>query len=160
MVFASRVECHPAPGWRYGENSVLRPGVSGRAFAAGTQRVPSWQATTAPARTGRSPAGDAEGDRNGPRRWEKSNADNVDELRGGRPWTPCGTAAARPGRGHAADTRGRGEPCVRRGRRPGGVQGPRHPRYRRQERGGHPGPVSYTHLRAHETVLDLVCRLL
>ena len=25
--------------------------------------------------------------------------------------------------------------------------------------GGH-GPVSYTHLRAHETVLDLVCRLL
>ena len=22
------------------------------------------------------------------------------------------------------------------------------------------GPVSYTHLRAHETVLDLVCRLL
>eukprot|EP00656_Telonema_subtile_P014039 TRINITY_DN17144_c0_g1_i1.p1 TRINITY_DN17144_c0_g1~~TRINITY_DN17144_c0_g1_i1.p1 ORF type:complete len:139 (+),score=29.99 TRINITY_DN17144_c0_g1_i1:144-560(+) len=23
-----------------------------------------------------------------------------------------------------------------------------------------PGPVSYTHLRAHETVLDLVCRLL
>ena len=27
-------------------------------------------------------------------------------------------------------------------------------------RGEHPGPVSYTHLRAHETVLDLVCRLL
>ena len=24
----------------------------------------------------------------------------------------------------------------------------------------HPTPVSYTHLRAHETVLDLVCRLL
>ena len=24
----------------------------------------------------------------------------------------------------------------------------------------HPRPVSYTHLRAHETVLDLVCRLL
>ena len=24
----------------------------------------------------------------------------------------------------------------------------------------HPQPVSYTHLRAHETVLDLVCRLL
>ena len=24
----------------------------------------------------------------------------------------------------------------------------------------HPVPVSYTHLRAHETVLDLVCRLL
>ena len=24
----------------------------------------------------------------------------------------------------------------------------------------HPEPVSYTHLRAHETVLDLVCRLL
>ena len=24
----------------------------------------------------------------------------------------------------------------------------------------HPAPVSYTHLRAHETVLDLVCRLL
>ena len=23
-----------------------------------------------------------------------------------------------------------------------------------------PGPVSYTHLRAHETVLDFVCRLL
>ena len=23
-----------------------------------------------------------------------------------------------------------------------------------------PGPVSYTHLRAHETVLDIVCRLL
>ena len=28
-----------------------------------------------------------------------------------------------------------------------------------QGEGGH-GPVSYTHLRAHETVLDLVCRLL
>ena len=26
--------------------------------------------------------------------------------------------------------------------------------------GGGVGPVSYTHLRAHETVLDLVCRLL
>ena len=26
--------------------------------------------------------------------------------------------------------------------------------------GGGGGPVSYTHLRAHETVLDLVCRLL
>ena len=25
---------------------------------------------------------------------------------------------------------------------------------------GKPEPVSYTHLRAHETVLDLVCRLL
>ena len=25
---------------------------------------------------------------------------------------------------------------------------------------GKPSPVSYTHLRAHETVLDLVCRLL
>ena len=25
---------------------------------------------------------------------------------------------------------------------------------------GYVGPVSYTHLRAHETVLDLVCRLL
>ena len=25
---------------------------------------------------------------------------------------------------------------------------------------GSPAPVSYTHLRAHETVLDLVCRLL
>ena len=25
---------------------------------------------------------------------------------------------------------------------------------------GHIRPVSYTHLRAHETVLDLVCRLL
>ena len=33
----------------------------------------------------------------------------------------------------------------------------------RQFRGRDPGiaaPVSYTHLRAHETVLDLVCRLL
>ena len=28
------------------------------------------------------------------------------------------------------------------------------------ERAGTGGPVSYTHLRAHETVLDLVCRLL
>ena len=27
-------------------------------------------------------------------------------------------------------------------------------------REGDQGPVSYTHLRAHETVLDLVCRLL
>ena len=27
-------------------------------------------------------------------------------------------------------------------------------------RATHLGPVSYTHLRAHETVLDLVCRLL
>ena len=27
-------------------------------------------------------------------------------------------------------------------------------------RDGDDGPVSYTHLRAHETVLDLVCRLL
>ena len=26
--------------------------------------------------------------------------------------------------------------------------------------GGQSDPVSYTHLRAHETVLDLVCRLL
>ena len=26
--------------------------------------------------------------------------------------------------------------------------------------GGSPAAVSYTHLRAHETVLDLVCRLL
>ena len=26
--------------------------------------------------------------------------------------------------------------------------------------GHHLAPVSYTHLRAHETVLDLVCRLL
>ena len=34
----------------------------------------------------------------------------------------------------------------------GGVDGRRH----RQQH----GPVSYTHLRAHETVLDLVCRLL
>ena len=31
----------------------------------------------------------------------------------------------------------------------------------RPERAAHvPAPVSYTHLRAHETVLDLVCRLL
>src|SRR5664280_3849023 len=30
----------------------------------------------------------------------------------------------------------------------------------RRPRRGPPGPVSYTHLRAHETVLDLVCRLL
>ena len=29
-----------------------------------------------------------------------------------------------------------------------------------QHDGGGVGPVSYTHLRAHETVLDLVCRLL
>ena len=28
------------------------------------------------------------------------------------------------------------------------------------EEGADQGPVSYTHLRAHETVLDLVCRLL
>ena len=28
------------------------------------------------------------------------------------------------------------------------------------QRGALVGPVSYTHLRAHETVLDLVCRLL
>jgi len=31
---------------------------------------------------------------------------------------------------------------------------------RNNARGDTPGPVSYTHLRAHETVLDLVCRLL
>src|SRR5664280_3244557 len=30
----------------------------------------------------------------------------------------------------------------------------------RQGAGESPQPVSYTHLRAHETVLDLVCRLL
>ena len=30
----------------------------------------------------------------------------------------------------------------------------------RRDRGVGAGPVSYTHLRAHETVLDLVCRLL
>ena len=30
----------------------------------------------------------------------------------------------------------------------------------RGNQGRHPVPVSYTHLRAHETVLDLVCRLL
>ena len=29
-----------------------------------------------------------------------------------------------------------------------------------EEEGGRAEPVSYTHLRAHETVLDLVCRLL
>ena len=29
-----------------------------------------------------------------------------------------------------------------------------------KRRGGRAAPVSYTHLRAHETVLDLVCRLL
>ena len=29
-----------------------------------------------------------------------------------------------------------------------------------EEDKGSPWPVSYTHLRAHETVLDLVCRLL
>src|SRR5664280_3057201 len=29
-----------------------------------------------------------------------------------------------------------------------------------RRRNGELGPVSYTHLRAHETVLDLVCRLL
>ena len=32
-------------------------------------------------------------------------------------------------------------------------------RHRRGEE-QRPAPVSYTHLRAHETVLDLVCRLL
>src|SRR5665811_2202353 len=32
--------------------------------------------------------------------------------------------------------------------------------FRRDRRRGRLGPVSYTHLRAHETVLDLVCRLL
>ena len=31
---------------------------------------------------------------------------------------------------------------------------------RLNDSGGFPYPVSYTHLRAHETVLDLVCRLL
>ena len=31
---------------------------------------------------------------------------------------------------------------------------------REMQKGFHPGTVSYTHLRAHETVLDLVCRLL
>ena len=29
-----------------------------------------------------------------------------------------------------------------------------------QQPADNPAPVSYTHLRAHETVLDLVCRLL
>ena len=62
---------------------MLRLVVRGRPFAHGTRGVPTWQATTAPARTTRSPAGDAEGDRDGPRRWEKSDADNVEELRGG-----------------------------------------------------------------------------
>ena len=33
-------------------------------------------------------------------------------------------------------------------------------RYRRAPGGSGPGSVSYTHLRAHETGLDLVCRLL
>ena len=47
-----------------------------------------------------------------------------------------------------------------RGRRAGGVADDREPHGDR--RGQQPGdpPVSYTHLRAHETVLDLVCRLL
>ena len=33
-------------------------------------------------------------------------------------------------------------------------------RYPFNPNGSPDGPVSYTHLRAHETVLDLVCRLL
>ena len=37
----------------------------------------------------------------------------------------------------------------------GGVDGAR-----QHDREGGAGAVSYTHLRAHETVLDLVCRLL
>src|SRR5664280_1929937 len=40
----------------------------------------------------------------------------------------------------------------------GHSSGPRH--HACSERGESPGTVSYTHLRAHETVLDLVCRLL
>src|SRR5665811_1329217 len=50
-----------------------------------------------------------------------------------------------PRRAHACN-RGRGARQLRRLRAD--------PRFRR------PHPVSYTHLRAHETVLDLVCRLL
>ena len=38
--------------------------------------------------------------------------------------------------------------------------GRRHIREERAHKNGRPDPVSYTHLRAHETVLDLVCRLL
>ena len=49
------------------------------------------------------------------------------------------------------------------GRTPGTLRGRDGDRGRRQCRGAAPAaraePVSYTHLRAHETVLDLVCRL-
>ena len=48
---------------------------------------------------------------------------------------------------------------------PGGAQvaaeeEPEEPEARRTLPGSGRSPVSYTHLRAHETVLDLVCRLL
>ena len=43
---------------------------------------------------------------------------------------------------------------------PGGLPPGRHRHRVRRPAGAGPGAVSYTHLRAHETVLDLVCRLL
>ena len=54
------------------------------------------------------------------------------------------SAPQRDGHGHRQRHPGRG----RRGGQRSGIESVR------------PGPVSYTHLRAHETVLDLVCRLL
>src|SRR5665213_3790422 len=57
-----------------------------------------------------------------------------------------GIAEIRPGPGRYAQ--GGPDPLARRG-----------PLYRRREAAG-PGPVSYTHLRAHETGRNLVCRLL
>ena len=43
---------------------------------------------------------------------------------------------------------------------PAELESPRLDVDRRRDAPGEPRPVSYTHLRAHETVLDLVCRLL
>src|SRR5664280_3547349 len=68
----------------------------------------------------------------------------------GRPECKTGCRTGRPG--PAATT-------VRGCRRPDGGPGRRTDRCRVRVAAG-PVPVSYTHLRAHETVLDLVCRLL
>src|SRR5665811_2570213 len=75
-------------------------------------------------------------------------------------WSPAGSSAYQP-----RQQRSRRTQCTCRlsDRRTSSPAPPRLARPRPSSpfrRGSLPSPVSYTHLRAHETVLDLVCRLL
>src|SRR5664280_1370928 len=122
-----------APPWLGARCTPVRTGPSGRRRTCGSSTsVPLPTAPTAPSRG------------SGPR---------PDRTRGRRPgpdcsgivaWAPAGPSPrpASPVRRAAGGSHHPGCSCAR----PAPAQ--------RQ------GPVSYTHLRAHETVLDLVCRLL